>query len=433
MNQVITLVALGLVSVTELAGGSATGRAPEVRHLRPIPSVQIWTNRDVYQRGDRAHAWFQTDYDAYVTVFQINTDGHIRVLYPHKPWYNNFVPGGRRFEVWDPHTDHTSYAFRVDDYPGQGYLLAVASTHPFEYSALVWEDRWDYRAIAYDGRIAGDPYAALMDVIDHIVPYSEHADYTYDVYSYHVDRQYDYPRFLCYDCHGYKPYYQWDPYRHSCARFRVVIYDNHYYYPTRQYRSTRVVYVKPRRIEARYVFKERTKSDSYVTRVRERPITRPTAESTGRRVVTSDRSVSERVRAPDRQPIVHSDQQRRTVKIDSTEERRAVVTAQPRNGEPSREQRTFRRKTESAPPVGRAKPKLERREVQRSDGSTSRQSNLTRREPKTVTQASARDKSRAQVQQRKPKVQESTTRKRPKPKRPDAKKPEDRKRRGSGN
>ena len=39
------------------------------------------------------------------------------------------------------------------------------------------------------------------------------SDYDYDVVPYYVERHYDYPRFVCYDCHAYASYSEWDPYR----------------------------------------------------------------------------------------------------------------------------------------------------------------------------------------------------------------------------
>ncbi|MBW8772163.1 MAG: hypothetical protein JF590_02535, partial [Gemmatimonadetes bacterium] len=82
---------------------------------------------------------------------------------------------------------------------------------------------------------------------------------------------YDYPRFVCYDCHAYAPYYTWNPYAHSCVRFRVVIYDDPYYYPYRYYGGRRVVVVRPRRAEPRYVFVDNNGSNDYVTRIPNRP------------------------------------------------------------------------------------------------------------------------------------------------------------------
>ncbi len=242
-----------------------------------LPTVQIWTNRDeVLHRGDKLKVYFRTDVDGYVSVFRIDTDGRIRVVFPVGPWDDNYARGGARYQV-DPRDD--GYTFRVDDYPGQGYLFAIASLDPFLYTRYVRNDHWDYRMIGTEGRVAGDPYVAIYDVIDAIVPPS-YVDYSYDVVPYFVEEHYDYPRFLCYSCHAYAAYPYWDPYAHSCARFRIVIYDDPYYYPARTYYATRVVYRRPVVPVPRYVFKDRTPNDGYVTTVRERPV-----DQSGRRLI----------------------------------------------------------------------------------------------------------------------------------------------------
>ncbi|MDH3496412.1 MAG: DUF4384 domain-containing protein [Gemmatimonadota bacterium] len=233
------------------------------------PYVEVWTNRDdVYHRGDRIKVYFRTDFDAYVTLFRIDTDGRIRVLFPLSPWDDNFAVGGVRYQI-DPRND--GYTFRVDDYPGEGYLFAIASLDPFTYARYVRGDHWDYRVMAAGGRIVGDPYVAVGDIIDAIVP-QHYVDYGYDLLPYYVEERYAYPRFLCYDCHAYAAYPYWNPYAHSCVSFRIVIYDDPYFYPARAVYGTRVVYQRPVDRVPRYVFKERNPNDDYVVTVRERPV-----------------------------------------------------------------------------------------------------------------------------------------------------------------
>lgn len=248
--------------------------APLTAHASYRPRVELWTDRGdaaVYTRGDRVRVFFRLERDAFVTIFRIDTDGRVRVLFPREPWEDNFARGGREFEV-DGRS--TSDAFTIDDYPGVGYLFAVASADPFVYDAIESDDHWDYRVIA-DGRVRGDPYVALTDLAQRIVP-EGYADWDYDVVSYNVERHYDYPRFLCYDCHSYVSWPYWDPYYYSCVRFRIVIFDDPWYYPYRYYGGTRTVFVRPYRPQPRFIFKDWGGSlpsrDRFVTRERERPV-----------------------------------------------------------------------------------------------------------------------------------------------------------------
>ena len=272
---------IAILAVTALAAPSAgpghTATPPGsayVAALRELaydgPQIQLWTDRDdgtVYHRGDRVRVYFRTDDDAYVTIFRIDTDGRVRVLFPVDPWDDNFARGGRAYEV-RPTDD--AYAFMVDEYPGEGYVFAIATRDPFDYREMVRGDHWDYRVIASNGRVAGDPYVAIENLVDMIVPANYDA-YSYDVSRYYVEQYYEYPRFLCYDCHSYVAFPYWDPYNYSCERFRIVIYNDPYYYPARAYPATRVVFRGGQRIEPRYVFKDRSATEPFIVHVRQRP------------------------------------------------------------------------------------------------------------------------------------------------------------------
>lgn len=232
------------------------------------PRINVWVdNEDAYQRGDQARVYFKSDREAYVTVLRIDTDGRVRVLFPIDPWEDNWARAGRTFEVLGRDDDE---AFRVDDYPGVGYIFAIASTDEFNYDEILRGDHWDYRNIS-DGRVRGDPYVAVSDIAEKI---AREGDYDYDVGEYYVEKHYDYPRFVCYDCHTYATYRYWDPYSSYCSRFRIVIYNDWYYYPYRRYGGG-VVVGRPYRPGPRYVFKDSDPRNDYITRVAERPRNAP--------------------------------------------------------------------------------------------------------------------------------------------------------------
>lgn len=256
-------------TIALLALFSAQGPTEAPRQVGYRPRIELWTNHGdaVYTRGQDVRVYFRTDRDAFVTILRVDTDGRVRVLFPRDPWDDNFARGDRDYEI-DGYSGRD--AFRVDDYPGVGYIFGVAAADPFTYDAFVSADRWDYRAIA-DGRVRGDPYVALTDLATRIVP-ADYADWDYDLVPYHVERHYDYPRFLCYECHGYASWVYWNPYHYSCVRFRIVIYDDPWYYPYRYYGGTRVVFVRPYRPEPRFIFKDRRPTDVFVTRARQRPV-----------------------------------------------------------------------------------------------------------------------------------------------------------------
>jgi hypothetical protein len=219
--------------------------------------ARVWLDRGeepVLRRGERARIYYRVSESAFVAVFQIDTNGTARMIFPSSPRENHFARGGRDYRILFP---GSSYWY-VDDDPGMGYFFVVASPVPFDFSQFgpSWHTgAWDLSYLG--GQVYGDPYLAMDDYVAALIPEWEYVSYGLDFTSYHVDRRYEYPRFLCYDCHGFRPYQAWNPYAYSCLSFRVVIYNDPYYYPATRYRGTRVVYVEPRRGVAQFAFKER--------------------------------------------------------------------------------------------------------------------------------------------------------------------------------
>jgi hypothetical protein len=245
------LVTLGWVLVT---GFPPARVIPPSDHRPPAaasaaPRVSIWTDRDdPYARGEDAAVHLRVDEPSYVAVFQVDTDGRIRVLFPREPWTDTFVRQERELEVTGARVGRS---FLVDDDPGVGYLFALAATEPLDFRSITRGDSWDYRLIE-GGRIQGDPYVRLADLAARLAP---EGDYDYDIAPYYVDRRYDYPRFVCYDCHAYASYREWDPYQSACSRYRVVIRDDPEYYPYR-YGGRNVVAGRPAHPGPRFVFRD---------------------------------------------------------------------------------------------------------------------------------------------------------------------------------
>lgn len=252
---------LGLLHLTPHAAAAQSGEAsPRQR----VGSIRVWSDREhPYRRGAEARIYFRTEKPGYVTVLRVDSDGRLRTLFPREPWGDNHVGRGTMALAFA--SSHRE-SFTVDDDPGVGYLFAVTSSVPFEYHDVTRGDYWDFRVID-DGRIQGDPYVALTDLARRIAP---RGDFQYDIAPYYVERRYEYPRFVCYDCHAYARYDEWDPYATSCVRYRMVIYDDPAYYPYRYNQGRNVVVGRPIRPAPRFVFKNADPGSEYVTRLRQR-------------------------------------------------------------------------------------------------------------------------------------------------------------------
>src|SRR5260370_13584857 len=153
--EVAMWTTFGLLSLLAAAAGGGSGVLAADAYR---PRVQVWTDRgeDPYASGQGVRVHFRAEQDAYVTIIRIDTDGRVRGLFPRAPWEHHFARGARDYEV-----QGRSYrdAFYIDDYPGVGYIFAIAAADRFAYDELERNDHSDYRLSA-NGRVHGDPYVA---------------------------------------------------------------------------------------------------------------------------------------------------------------------------------------------------------------------------------------------------------------------------------
>ena len=215
----------------------------------------VWLDRaeeEVLSRGERLRIYYRVEEDAFVSIFHIDTDGVVRLLHPGSPVQNNYARGGRDYRVLFP---DSPYWF-VDDEPGLGFFFVVASLEPFDLNDISFHPGagWD---LAFVGRqVYRDPYEAMDDYVEAILPEWADAVFGMDFVSYSVGDRHDFPRFMCYDCHGFRAFDDWNPYRTVCTEFRVVIWDDPYFYPATRYGASGVVVPRSSRLGPRFEFKE---------------------------------------------------------------------------------------------------------------------------------------------------------------------------------
>ena len=250
----------GAVEATVDTGG--LDRSISYVHAQEVLEPRIWLDRGVdpvLEAGDRVRIYYRTDADAYVAILQIDTDGTTRMLYPRSPSENHYARADRDYRLLFPRSAY----WNVDDRPGVGYFFVVTSPAPFDLSDFrysYYDAGWDLSAVG--STVYTDPYVAMDDYVARLVPDWEYVDYGLDFISYKVGGAHEFPRFLCYQCHGFRPYGTWNPYRYTCVNFRVVVYDDPYFYPSYRYRANRVVMVGPRNpTRPRFEFKERALGD----------------------------------------------------------------------------------------------------------------------------------------------------------------------------
>ena len=243
-----------------IMGTLAAGASGQVQEAEPVLETRVWLDRGeepVLQRGDQVRVYYRTSEDAWAAIFRIDTDGAISMVFPQHPGAIEPVRGGRDYRLLFPEAP----AWRVLEDPGVGYFFMVASPEPLDFSAFPFDPErgWDLGAVS--GVVYEDPYVAIDDYVALLVPDWEVVPYALDFLTYHVGSTYSYPRFLCYDCHTPRAYAAWNPYSVVCSSFRVVIWDDPYFYPSYRYAGTSVVVTRPPRALPRYEVVTRAPGD----------------------------------------------------------------------------------------------------------------------------------------------------------------------------
>ena len=154
---------------------------PAVALKADDPPVRVELNHEQFTRGDRARVYVETVQDGHLVVLHADPDGRVRVLFPLDPSDDDFVRGGRRFELRG-RSDRD--AFLVDDGDGSGTVVAVFSPDPLKYDAFVRNDHWDYRALGGGTtELRDDPLAGLLDIARRM---AGEAHFEYDAVTYVV-------------------------------------------------------------------------------------------------------------------------------------------------------------------------------------------------------------------------------------------------------
>lgn len=203
----------------------STAPAQPAAAVKDDPPIQIWINNDRrFFPGDRAKVQVRTDDDGYLVVLHADPDGNLRVLFPLDPRDDNFVRGGRKYEI---RGRGNRASFDVDNRSGRGTVYAAVSRMPFRFDEFVLGDHWDYRTLA-PTRLPRDPESELTDLVRRMAQGS----FDYDVLSYDVIERV-YASDYYYTRHYYGSVYYGDTW--CCSGISVGLFFGspyrRYYYP----------------------------------------------------------------------------------------------------------------------------------------------------------------------------------------------------------
>lgn len=213
--------------------------APPLARAQRGLAVEVSTDRGsdgVYEIGENIEINTRLSDDAYLIVYEIDSEGYVRLLFPSQG-SNGWVEGHSRLVL--PPRD-ADYRLVTQGPEGVGYVVAIASRTAFyrmpwylrPYDANVQPGEYegqpnDEEGVTREGRIVGDPFVAMERIRRSVCADSLPATDVSSAYAtYCVGHQFRYPRYLCYDCHrpGYWAWWDgFDPYYSTCSVFAVRV------------------------------------------------------------------------------------------------------------------------------------------------------------------------------------------------------------------
>ena len=154
--------------------------------------ARIWLDHGVepiLHSGDRVQVFYRTNYDAYVSIFHINTDGRVTLLHPSSPGSPHYVRGGRDYRLRISNRDY----WRVQDDAGVGYFFVLASPTPFDFGAFPSAGYGGWNLMSVGSEVYRDPFVAMDDYVSYLIPDWTQAEYALDFSLYNIVNAYRKP------------------------------------------------------------------------------------------------------------------------------------------------------------------------------------------------------------------------------------------------
>ena len=182
----------------------------------------------VLRPGRDIRLTFQTNKDAYVVIYNIDSEGYINLLFPN----NGNIKKVRGRTVHYLPDENSGEYWEVGGKTGIEYIHAVAVS---DLDRLKEDEIYFLAQNRRQGeekrfRIDMDPFLAFNMIDEELLVDSGRelaTDYTY----FYVNRKVDYPRYLCAKCHGQDEF--GDPYAEDCPEIVIekLAYEEDLQYP----------------------------------------------------------------------------------------------------------------------------------------------------------------------------------------------------------
>lgn len=174
-----------------LAAGSQTTRWNDRSNERAIddaPPVTVWfENSRELRFGSSARVRFRVEDDAYVVVGRVDSDGRMTILFPYNRTGRAFVQGGAD-NIVRSRRGGSAYSFTAYERWGVGFVFAISSYEPLDFSRFQSRDFQSYDGVA--NSIARRYIGSPEKVVERFAPWvlwDKDTPYEWDIVNYAVE------------------------------------------------------------------------------------------------------------------------------------------------------------------------------------------------------------------------------------------------------
>ncbi len=212
----LILFALGMSLMFPLSASSLTHYKTESYSSGGIKLDLSEPAGSIFRPGEDVRFAYRTDEDAYVIIFDIDTEGYVHLLYPQGGQLGPRSLAGRRYSI----PEEQKASFVVEGETGMEFIFAIAVSERehIDEDELAFLAESDFLPNDRQFRIDGDPFLAANMITGELVRGISQREGISIAHTYlYINDRVDYPRYICAECHDDARH----PYEERCAAYNV--------------------------------------------------------------------------------------------------------------------------------------------------------------------------------------------------------------------
>ncbi len=145
---------------------------------------ELWVDVDIdkgddatYYSGEPIFISCITGDDAYVVIYNIDSEGRLHLIYPGSPDQSGFMPANETYQIPEEDDD---YSLKVTGIHGEEFICAIASSVPLRIPSIFGEEA--------QFSVDGDPVDLMHDIAEDMID-GQDAPYAVDMSHFYIGNE----------------------------------------------------------------------------------------------------------------------------------------------------------------------------------------------------------------------------------------------------